>query len=344
MFNFRQYFSHKRRVVLMASAALILFVALGIERALNSSVANIENSVYLYVDNDDTIDSLQAKVAHLGGKEHVIFNCLTDCFDFKVRAGRYKIVPKQGVLSTVLMLKRGQQSPTKLLIPTGWTIEGIASKICNQLMIDSAEFMNCVNDSATLKLLQCDKESLPARFIPNTYEVWWNTSAIGLLKRISREYNLFWNDERKQKAADIGLTPDEVSTLASIVCRETNDTQEMPIIAGVYYNRLKRRMPLQSCPTVIFARQDFKLTRLTNPMLPDSPYNTYRYAGLPPGPICIPTIKSIDAVLNMPKHKYIYMCAREDFSGKHNFSATYSEHQRYAKKYQRAYKKRFGNR
>lgn len=174
-------------------------------------------------------------------------------------------------------------------------------------------------------------------FIPNTYEVYWDISIDGLLKRMKKEYDKFWNDSRKDKAAVIGLTPVEVSILASIVEEECTYTDEYPTVAGLYLNRIKRKQLLQADPTVKFAVGDFGLRRILNVHLEtDSPYNTYKYEGLPPGPIRIPSIKGIDSVLNYAKHDYLYMCAKEDFSGRHNFAKTLAEHNKNAANYRNA--------
>jgi UPF0755 protein len=176
-----------------------------------------------------------------------------------------------------------------------------------------------------------------AMFIPNTYEVYYNVSPEGLLEKMHDEYEAFWNTERKEKAAKIGLTPVEVATLASIVQAETIKEDEAPIIAGLYLNRLKKGIALQADPTLKFAVGDFSLKRILNVHKEiESPYNTYKYPGLPPGPISMAEINSIDAVLNYTSSNYYYMCAKEDFSGRHNFTNSYEEHMRNAAKYQRA--------
>lgn len=174
-------------------------------------------------------------------------------------------------------------------------------------------------------------------FIPNTYDIYWNITTDAFLDRMQKESKTFWNEERTAKADKLKLTPEQVITMASIIDEETSNDGEKPMIAGMYFNRLKADMPLQADPTVKFAIGDFSLKRIYNNMLfINSPYNTYKNTGLPPGPIRIPTIAGIDAVLNMVHHDYFYMCAKEDFSGKHNFAKTYSEHLSNAAKYSAA--------
>ena len=208
-------------------------------------------------------------------------------------------------------------------------------------MIDSIDIANLLTEKSILQEYNFTKQTLPALFIPNTYQVYWNISAKDFLNRMFKEYKRFWTEERQNKAKAIGLTPIEVSILASIVEEETNNKSEKPMVAGLYINRLKKGMPLQADPTVKFAWQDFTLRRITNKHLTiDSPYNTYKITGLPPGPIRIPSPEGIDAVLNYSKHNYLYMCAKEDFSGTHNFASTLSEHNRNARKYWDALNKR----
>jgi UPF0755 protein len=193
-----------------------------------------------------------------------------------------------------------------------------------------------LNSNDSLAAFGTDTTQVLSLFIPNTYEFYWSTSMPKLLQKMKTEENLFWSKKnRLAKAASIGLSKNEVYTLASIVEEETNFDTDKTIIASVYQNRLKKKMPLQACPTIKYAMQDFTLTRiyekyLTNP----SPYNTYKKAGLPPGPICTPAPTTIDLVLNAPITNYFYFVAKADFSGYHHFSATYEEHNKYAKEYQ----------
>lgn len=177
--------------------------------------------------------------------------------------------------------------------------------------------------------------------IPDTYEFYWNITPDEWLNKMHSESQRFWNDERKNRAVSLGLTIPEVVTIASIVEKETNKDEEKDIIAGIYLNRLKIRMPLQADPTVLFALQDFSLRRITGIHTSvDSPYNTYKNSGLPPGPICLPSVASIKAVLHAKAHKYLYFCAKEDFSGLHNFAETLDQHQKNARKYQAALNRR----
>lgn len=208
-------------------------------------------------------------------------------------------------------------------------------------MTDSSNLARLLMDSTYCAQIGYSTETLPCLFIPNTYEVYWTMTPEAFVKRMQKEHDRFWNEERKAKAQSIGLTPEEVATLASIVEEETANNAEKPMVAGLYINRLHADMPLQADPTVKFALQDFGLRRILHTHLEtDSPYNTYKHTGLPPGPIRIPSIQGIESVLNYTRHNYLYMCAKEDFSGTHNFAATFSQHLANARKYQQELNRR----
>lgn len=212
--------------------------------------------------------------------------------------------------------------------------EDLAERLDEQLMIDKDELLQLLDDSAYCDSLGFTPQTIVALFIPNTYEVYWNIPADKLIQRMKKEYDVFWTSERLAKAKAVKLTPVEVATLASIVEEESASTSEYPVIAGLYLNRLRAGMPLQADPTVKFAVGDFSLKRILFEHLEaDSPYNTYKHAGLPPGPLRVPSIKGMDAVLNYMQHNYLYMCAKEDFSGRHNFAVTLAEHSRNANRY-----------
>jgi UPF0755 protein len=238
-------------------------------------------------------------------------------------------------------LSMGYQTPVKLTIGSVRTLDRMARNASRQLMIDSVEIATLLNDTAFIRKMGYTKETLPALFIPNTYEVYWNMSAEDFMARMQKEHKAYWNEKRMKQAEAIGLTPIEVATLASIVEEETANHAEKPMVAGLYINRLKRGMLLQADPTVKFSMGDFELRRILYRHLEvDSPYNTYKYAGLPPGPIRVPSYQGLESVLNYTKHNYLYMCAKEDFSGTHNFAVTNAQHAANARKYQQALNKR----
>lgn len=255
-----------------------------------------------------------------------------------VKPGLYTITPKMTNLELVRLLRSGRQTPIRVTFNNVRTKEDLAEKITANMEISGDQFLELLQDSVYIRKFDFDEETIMGMFIPNTYELWWNTSAEALFDRMYREYNSFWTDERKQKASLLGLSQKEVSTLASIVQAESQQkADERPIIAGLYINRLNLGMPLQADPTLVFASGDFELKRVLNAHKEiESPYNTYLHAGLPPGPINLPDIKSLDAVLNAEKHSYLYMCAKEDFSGYHSFASSLAQHNANARRYQAA--------
>lgn len=297
-------------------------------------------NVYIYIDRDDTIDSVYHKISTVGNPHTMTgFQWLAERKHYKdhIRTGKYVIRPNDNARNLYHRISGGMQTPVKLTVGSVRTFDRLARNISNQLMIDSAEVAHKLYDPIFIASLGYDEKSLYSFFIPNTYEVYWNMSVDEFFNRMKKEHTRFWNETRLNKAKDIGLTPQQVCTLASIVDEETNASIEKPTVAGLYMNRLHKGMPLQADPTVKFALQNFELRRITNVHLEvNSPYNTYKNAGLPPGPIRIPSVKGIDSVLNHEKHNYLYMCAKEDFSGTHNFATTLSQHMVNARKYWKA--------
>jgi UPF0755 protein len=216
----------------------------------------------------------------------------------------------------------------------------LAERITANLEADAEELLGLVNNQEVQEKYGFDQYTIKCLFLPNTYEVYWNTRAPDLLVRMKREYDRFWNQERIRKAEELRMTPVEVMILASIVEAESAKMDEAPIIAGLYINRLNRGMPLQADPTLVYATGDFSIRRVLNRHKEiDSPYNTYMYSGLPPGPIRFPHIRVIDATLNHEKHDYLFMVAKDDFSGYHHFTSKLSEHMKYARMYQQALNK-----
>lgn len=254
-----------------------------------------------------------------------------------VKPGLYQIDPKMTNLSLVRLLRSGAQAPVKVTFNNVRTKEDLAEKITANLEVTPDQFLALIQDSVYIRKFDFDEETIMSMFIPNTYEFWWNTSPEALFDRMYKEYQSYWTEERKQKAEAIGLSQKEVSTLASIVQAESQKSDERPRIAGVYLNRMKIGMPLQADPTLVYATGDFTLKRILNIHKEiDSPYNTYKYTGLPPGPINLPDINSLNAVLNSESHEYYYFCAKEDFSGYHSFAKTLTEHNANARRYQAA--------
>ena len=263
-------------------------------------------------------------------------------YDTNIKAGRYRINRALNNNDLVNLLRSGKQTPIKVTFNNLRNKEQLAGKIASQIEADSLSILNYITDTIFLNKLQLNTDNVACLFIPNTYEFYWNTSVEGFVNRMVKEYSNFWNSSRKKKAADIKLNYYQVAVLASIVEKEQSiKRDERPEIAGVYLNRLKKRMKLESDPTLIFALGDFTIKRVLNKdKKVESPFNTYKNKGLPPGPICIPSINAIDAVLNASEHNYIFMCAKEDFTGYHNFAKTYAKHLVNARKYQKALNKR----
>lgn len=270
------------------------------------------------------------------------FNWVAKKKDYKkfVKPGRYMVLKGWNTNQVVNMLRLGQQTPLKVTFNNVRFFDDLAGKVSRYFEADSLQFLSALKADSLISKYEFQPETFSAMFIPNTYEFYWTTTPIEFVDRMSREYHKFWNDERQQKAKALGLTPTEVTTLASIVQEETVKEEEKPTVAGLYLNRLKLGMLLQADPTIKFALHDFTIRRVTNEMLEvDSPYNTYKYAGLPPGPINFPEMGSIDAVLNPKNHNYLYMCAKEDFSGYHNFSTNLAQHNINAARYRNALNK-----
>jgi UPF0755 protein len=283
------------------------------------------------------MDSIEAKDVIIDKLAFRFVAKLMD-YDKKVKPGMYEIPNKATNYQLIGILRSGRQTPLKLTFTNVRLKDELAAKLAQNLDADEDDFREMFNDEAYLKQFGFTPTTIMTMFIPNTYELYWNTTPEQLMDRMKKEYDKFWNADRVAKAKKLGLSKTEVSVLASVVEAEQNQhADERPRIAGVYLNRLKKGIALQADPTVVFAVGDFTIRRVLNVHLQtDSPYNTYMYKGLPPGPINLPSIKSIDAVLNPEQHKYIYFCAKEDFSGYHNFAETEADHLANARKYQKA--------
>lgn len=278
-------------------------------------------------------DSLVSRLGEsYGGR---VFSIWGKMADGGVKSGSYIVEPGEKAWKLARRIKNQRQNPVKVTFNNLRTFNQLIARLDAQLLADSAQLVDAVR-------LQLDAEDVEpdyyvAHFLPDTYEFYWTEPAAGVIKKITDNYDRFWNDDRRAKAAGLNLTPDRVAVLASIVEEETNKADERPKVARLYLNRLASGMKLQADPTVKFALGDFSIKRVLNKHLQvNSPYNTYMYAGLPPGPIRIPEASTLDAVLNAPEHKYLYMCAKEDFSGYHNFAVDFATHQANAKKYQAA--------
>lgn len=258
-----------------------------------------------------------------------------------LKPGRYRLNADMNNRTLINKIKSGNQDAVQLKIQNLRKKGNFAAYLAKNMEADSAAFMQVLDSAALLEKYGFNKENSYAMFIPNTYEVYWNSTPLAFFEKMQKAFDTFWTANRKQQAAAQQLNPIQATILASIVDAEALYDKEMPIIAGLYLNRLHRGILLQADPTVIFANNDFTVKRVTAALLGvNSPYNTYKNKGLPPGPIMMPSIHAIEAVLNPDKNNYLYMCAKEDFSGYHNFAATVSEHELNAKKYREALNKR----
>ena len=261
-------------------------------------------------------------------------------YDENVKPGRYLLRSDMNNREAIRLLRSGNQTPVNITFNNVRLKRELAERLCENLQADAGTFEALLNDEQVVAQYGFNTENVLTMFLPNTYQLFWTTNERELLDRMYREYETFWTTERRQQADSLKMTPVEVSILASIVESETNKADEAPMVAGLYLNRLHRNIALQADPTLVFAAQDFTIKRVLNKHKEiDSPYNTYKYTGLPPGPIRVPSPNALKAVLNHEDHSYLYMCAKEDFSGYHNFATNLRTHLANAQRYQRALSK-----
>jgi UPF0755 protein len=290
----------------------------------NSDYATVENLVRPYLKRVNT------------------FSFIANLKDYpkSIKPGKYKITEGMSNNKLINLLRNGKQTPVKLSFNNQDNFEKLAGRIAQQIEADSVTLLQAFQDTIFLKENGFNKKTALAMYIPNTYEFYWNSSANFFRSKMKDEYHRFWNKERLDKAKKLNLSPIEVITLASIVQKETSTVSERPMVAKLYLNRLHEQWPLQADPTIIFAVKqklgnDVIIKRvLTKDLVIDSPYNTYKNLGLPPGPIAMPDISSIDAVLSPASHDYFFMCASTTKIGTHEFAKTLAQHNQYAAKYQ----------
>lgn len=334
------------RYVSIIIGLLLLFAVYKIAADLfiNNVNSSANKPIFIYIKSNKSLDRLLFNLQN----ENILINVqsferiaklinLTN----NLKAGRYKITEGMNNIALIKLLKSGRQEPLNLVIKYARRKENLALTLSSQLELDSAELINLMNDSLTLNTAKMDSNNIISLFVPNTYNIYWNISGKKLVERMQKEYNSFWNSSRTTKSILLKMSPQEITILASIVMSETNKPDEMPIVARTYMNRMEIGMPLQADPTILFALNDTSIKRvLSIHTALQSPYNTYLNIGLPPGPICLASPAAIDAVLNAPINNYIYFCAKEDFSGYHNFAQTFVQHQLNAKRYQRELNRR----
>jgi UPF0755 protein len=347
--NLKKKGSSKFKKIFVASLIIFLMSGIGLIYFYYKSVyqrnINLKNTEpYIYIKTGSNFEDVKKL---LEGK-NILLN--TASFEWlakqknytnRVKPGKYKL--ENGMTNNELLnkLRAGDQESVNLTINNIRTKYELISKVCTVLETDSNELKNILENDHQLEKLKLNSDNIISIFIPNTYQFYWNTSAKDFFDRMLNESDKFWSRSRIEKLHKLKLSKAEVITIASIVEKESNYLPERPSIASVYLNRVRKGMKLQADPTVVYAVGDFKINRVLDVHLKkDSPYNTYMYEGLPPGPICIPSANAIDAVLKNEKTSYIYFCAKEDFSGRHNFATTDAQHSINANKFRKALNKR----
>lgn len=327
--------SRKRWRIVGYTALAILLMALYFLFAPNTG--SFSQGDYLYIHTGASYQEVKKSMEEGGFVSSInSFDALAQKSGYpqKVRPGKYLIKKGMSNFGMLRLLQSGRQSPVKLVITKLRTRQDFIKLVSSNLEADSAVLKHIMSDNNFLSQYGLDSNNALCAVMPNTYEFYWNSNAEKVFKKIAQQYVNFWNNSRKAQAQNLGLSPQEAITIASIVEEESNKNDEKPNIASVYINRLKTGMKLQADPTARFAYGDFSIKRITSVQTNfESPYNTYRVVGLPPGPICTPSEKSIDAVLKSPHTNYLYFCAKEDFSGYHNFAANLQEHTANARKY-----------
>lgn len=285
---------------------------------------------------DDLLTTLSAQNIV---KDEQVFNLLAEQMNLpnRIFAGKYQLTAGMSYYEIVAFLRLGTKNSVRFVLNNVNFKQDFAKKVAEQLLLDSTEVMNFLTDDSALAAVGMNQDDALCYFIPNTYEIYWNTTLDDFITRMKKEHEVFWNEERMAKAENLGLTPNEVFVLASIVEKEYKYADERQRIAGVYLNRIAINMKLQADPTAKYAWGDLSITRVLNKHIElEHPYNTYYVTGLPPGPICMPETATIDDVLNAEEHSYIYFCAKADLSGYHTFNTNYNGHLQAAREYQNA--------
>ncbi len=329
----------KKKTILLILALLVICGGFIAFKVFGPTV-NAPEKKYFYIRTGDTYDAvksnlLEAKIISGGFWFNQVAGKLS--YPEKVKAGRYEIKDGMSIFNLVRMLRAGSQSPVNFTITKLRTKEDLAQKIANNFESDSLSAINFLNNSDSLTKYNLDSNTVMTAVIPNTYSILWNTPASRIFRKLYNDQEKFWNEERRKKAAALNLTPQQVYTMASIVEEETAKDADKGNVASVYINRINAGQRLEADPTIKFALRNFGLKRIRDVhklVVRESPYNTYFHPGLPPGPICTPSSKTIDAVLNAPTTNYLFFVARPDWSGLSNFTDSYEVHMKNAKIYQ----------
>ncbi len=332
----------KKIIIIVLSILFIGGAIIGYSYYTKIYASNVLEDAVIFIPNNATFKEVTQLIEpHLKNKNSFAWVAKQKNYPNVIKSGKFRIKKGMNTNTLVNLLRSGKQMPVKVTFNNQDTLEKLAGRIAEQISADSTEILKAVLDEEFLEKNNFTKNNVLGMFIPNSYELYWNTSATKFRDRMLKEYNRFWNDSRLQKAKKLNLSEDEVITLASIVQKETAKISERPAVAGLYLNRLREHWALQADPTIIYALkqkhgQDYEVKRVLNDDLEiDSPYNTYKHTGLPPSLIGMPDISAIDAVLNPKNHDYYYMCASVTNIGSHEFAKTLAQHNRNAVKYQR---------
>ena len=332
--------NYRKWILFCALSLIVSFIIYFSYRIIGPNTEPFSDHKYFYIHTGSTYNEVLTALRKQGIVKHIgSFGWLAQKLDYPhhVHAGRYEIRAGMSNLAIIRLLHSGRQTPVKLVINKLRTKADFASFVGFKLEPDSATIMNLLNDPVYLRQFGLDTNDVLCAVIPNTYLFFWNTSAEALFKKLEEEREKFWNKKRKSEAASLGLTDNEVYILASIVEEETTKNKDKLLVASVYLNRLHSGMRLAADPTARFAAGDFDIRRITSRQTSvSSPYNTYLNKGLPPGPICTPSVNTIDAVLHAPKTPYYYFCANASLSGYNVYAVTYKEHLKNARAYQQA--------
>ena len=325
------------------SILFLLVVAAGIwavYRPFGPNTGSMVKGEYLYIHTGADYAAVKNELEQGGYINDMFsFGILADLAKYpeRVKPGKYHVEHGMSNYNIIRMLRNGSQTPVRLVINKLRTKHDLSSLLGKNLEVDSADVLKMLNDPAFADRYSQDTSTIMCTIMQNTYEFYWNTSVDKVFGKIEKSFKSYWDDAHQAKAKEQGLSITEAIILASIIDEESNKQDEKPNIASTYLNRLRKGIRLQADPTIKFAVGNFMLRRITGTYLDfDSPYNTYMYTGLPPGPICTPSIGSIEAVLNAPQTDYLYFCAKPDFSGYHNFTGSYAEQMKNAHQYQQA--------
>ncbi len=339
----------KKKHILLSLIAIIVLAGIGVcgylyKVFVKDPIATGDTTIQVYITpnmSSDSLCSMLSRQIEPSKARKIVDIMYSNDYDSANRKGYFELKGNTSIYRAARRLAAGSQTPIKFTFNNLRLAEQLAERADECFFMSGDSLLAIISDEAVCKSYGFTPTTITSMFLPDTYEFYWTVTPERFVERMHEYYEQFWNEERQAKARQAGLTPIEVSILASIVEEETAKTDEMPIVAGLYINRLRRNIPLQADPTVKYAVGDFSLKRILNKHLTTrSPYNTYINTGLPPGPIRIPSKAAINAVLNYQKHDFLYMCAKEDFSGYHNFARTLSEHNRNAERYHSALNRR----